>query len=407
MKPLIRKIIFFIFLGTFLVSAPTVVLYTAGYRLNLTRFSLVKTGIFSLSTTPKGAMVILDNQKTNKETPVVFDNIMPGEHIVRFEKEGYLPWEKKLVINENETTFVQKTVLFLSTGPELIVADNFTAPIFDQLGENLAFAKKEEGWVEVWYRDLTSAEERLLLRLPSNNLGELKMFWSDDATILYVIETKNFLETWRTVDMKGNSQTIEKPLARWQRDTNQLLSTTTTDDNETALLLRYQTKPEQTIALLPKGNYEFLFSPPTMVLLHDRARKKIVLVDDRGVDQPILLNTEANLIMWDPQNKTKLLYASDFELHIYDAEKHTDELLTRVSSPITNLAWHPNGSTIFYSETTNVYAMELDSRNGRNIFNLANLNKLETFAIGKDSASLYLIGENEKGGGLFVKKLMD
>ena len=77
-----RNLIFLIFLGLFLISAPIVVLYTAGYRINPQRMALVKTGLFSISSEPKGAAIFIDSKQTDQKTNVIIDTIIPGEHVV-------------------------------------------------------------------------------------------------------------------------------------------------------------------------------------------------------------------------------------------------------------------------------------------------------------------------------------
>lgn len=396
-----RKVVFFLFLGLFLIAAPVVVLYTAGYRINPGRLALVKTGVFAISSEPKSATIIIDGVSTSQKTNAVLKNIMPGEHTVRLEKGGYFPWEKKLEVKENETTFVQKTVLFLTGEPALNVPGNYLAFVFSRSGKNIAFALTEGSWVEIWSRTLSSGEEKLLSRLSNNGLGNLTLSWSFDDSLLFVKETNGTAETWLTIDQNGNSQKTEKPLAEWSRDVNQFLFVKNNN-----LIRRDANGLEQTLASLPSGTYEFLPAPPTTVLLQDKTRNKIILIDDRGVDQPILLNTDAFVAVWNPQNEKQLLYASDFEIHLFDAEKLSDELITRVSVPIIGAAWQPTGADIFYADNNNLYAMELDRRgSGYQIFNLATMTAIQAITIAPDGQNAFLVGTNGTDVGLFIRAL--
>ncbi|HBR80121.1 MAG: hypothetical protein UX09_C0052G0003 [Candidatus Uhrbacteria bacterium GW2011_GWE2_45_35] len=407
MKKTTRKIIFFLFLGVFLIAAPLVVFYTAGYRLNFEQMSLVKTGLFYLSTNPKGATVILDDKNIGRETTAILKNILPGEYLVRLEKEGYLPWEKKLEIKENETTFVQKAILFSSTEPTLKIAGPFLLSALDQTGENLAFALTEGSWVEIWSQNLASDEKKLLLRLSKNSFDKLNLSWlAGNDHLLLVKETRAGLETWLTIDQNGKSQTADETLKNEWLSDNQLLFTKNTNTG-VDLIRRDQNNSEQTLASLPSGNYEFIPSPSSLILLQEKTRKKIFLIDNRGVDQPILLNTAAFVAAWNPQNKNQLLYASDFELHIFDAEKQTDTLLTRVSAPIIDAAWQPSAADIFYADNNNLYALELDRRgSGYQIFTLATLDKIEAFAPTSDEQTIYLVGTQGQEIGVFERKLL-
>jgi len=53
-----RRYIFLLFLLSFFILAPLIVLYTAGYRYNITTGTVLRTGILSAASTPKGAAVL-------------------------------------------------------------------------------------------------------------------------------------------------------------------------------------------------------------------------------------------------------------------------------------------------------------------------------------------------------------
>lgn len=403
MNRLVRKIVFFVFLGLFLLAAPVVVLYTAGYRLNPQRLSLVKTGALFITSDPKNAAVILDNAPTGRDTNEIFKNIISGEHFVRLEKEGYLTWEKRVEVKENETTFLQEVVLFAENETNLLLAGDFTASAFDSRGEKFVYAPDLTEWIEIWSRLLPSGEETLLARLPKNSVDKLAFNWSLDDELL-IKKTQNSVETWSQPG-KTDEMTNKNPLLVWERDANQTLITKKTEDG-IILVRRDAAGAEQTLAALPEGNYEFAYAPPSLVLLRDRTQEKIILVDDRGVDRPILLNTDAFDAAWNPRNEKQLLYASGFELHVFDVTKLTDELLTRMSVPLNGAAWHPSGNNIFYSNSAELYAVELDNRGGsRNIFTLTTMDKIEAFVPTTNGQMLYLIGTRGTETGLFERRL--
>jgi len=408
MKKTARKILFLLFLGTFLIAAPAVVLYTAGYQINFNQMSLVKTGLFYISTDPKGAGIVLNEKDSEQESTAILKNIMPGEYTLRLEKEGYLPWEKKLEVWENETTFVQKAVLFLEGEAALKNQENFLTFALSQDGKNLALAVKESSWTEIWSNDTASADKKLLFRLPNNSFENIELFWTekDNKNFLLVQKTKGPAESLVAVDQSGDSQEIDENfLGEWQRDANQFLFFKETL-NGVDLIRRDQNGLEQTLASLPGGKYEFLPAPPSFVLVRNGG--KIFLIDDRGVDQPILLKADAFSAVWNPQNQKQLLYVSDFELHIFDADKMTDTLLTRVSTPIIGVAWHSTAADIFYADSQNLYALELDRRGGSyQIFHLTSMNEIKAFASTGDGKTIYLVGTKDEQTGLFERRLQE
>ena len=76
----VRTFIFFIFLGVFLIGAPGIVLYTAGYRINGNTWKVQQTGVIALSTLPRGASVLLDGIPLSSTTPYVAQRLSPNNY---------------------------------------------------------------------------------------------------------------------------------------------------------------------------------------------------------------------------------------------------------------------------------------------------------------------------------------
>ncbi|MBU1126698.1 PEGA domain-containing protein, partial [Patescibacteria group bacterium] len=86
-KPWVRQVLFWSFLTFFVIAAPAIVLYTAGYRYNFKNGQIVRTGVISVSSTPRNAKIYLDGNDTEKETPFVFKRIMPDVYEVSIWRE--------------------------------------------------------------------------------------------------------------------------------------------------------------------------------------------------------------------------------------------------------------------------------------------------------------------------------
>ncbi len=121
----LQPILFFTFVVAFLITAPLVVLYTAGFRYQFGKNVIVKTGVLSVSTIPRGATLLIDETEESTKTPVVVDTIIPGMHKITLQKEGYLPWKKELEVFSQLTTFADNVVLF---GSDELVFDSKLKP---------------------------------------------------------------------------------------------------------------------------------------------------------------------------------------------------------------------------------------------------------------------------------------
>jgi len=130
----IRDLLFANFVFLFIVITIILSLYATGYRFNLTwplRFDrvLIKTGTLALDTNPKGAIVLITsetkissvfptvNPKKARLTPIKIKNLLPGEYTVSFSLDDYWPYEKKLRVNPEQTTFLEDVILFKKSLP--------------------------------------------------------------------------------------------------------------------------------------------------------------------------------------------------------------------------------------------------------------------------------------------------
>lgn len=283
-----RHYLFLLFLFLFVIAAPATVLYTAGYRYSFEHRKILQTGLLSVESAPRGARLLLDDKLLREQTPAVIDDLLPGFHRIRLEKDGYLPWEKSLEVRSRQTTFAKNLVLFAQVTPVLTTF----------LPENLSATP--------------AVEPRLLETIRIRTVG-------DQVAVM--------------------------------RQTQQ----------ETRVL-----------AYVPRGSYRVLPSPiPETVLVQNEQSRFIFLLDATATDQPILLSAKAAFWQWSKTQNPRLLYSDGFEIGVYDPQEHIHQTLTRVSAPITGLAWHPAGNSIFYTQQNGLFALELDARGGRVLTALA------------------------------------
>jgi len=148
--------------GAFLmVIAGTVAasLFIRGYRPDFKqqRLSLLPTGLLVANSTPEGASVYIDDKLVTATDDTL--NLPPGEYQIKIEKDGYLPWQKKLTIKKEVVT--QTNALLFRSTPDLRPLSN-TGAINPTLSPNRtkivyavtnASSARKNG---VWLLDLAS-----------------------------------------------------------------------------------------------------------------------------------------------------------------------------------------------------------------------------------------------------------
>lgn len=107
----------------FLVCAPAILLYTAGYRYDWPTHRLLGTGVISLDLKPNDANVYVNDLKLNKKMPIRLSNSAPGVYHVRIEKPGYHSWRQDLTVTSNQTTFIRDVQLYRASEPTPVRSD--------------------------------------------------------------------------------------------------------------------------------------------------------------------------------------------------------------------------------------------------------------------------------------------
>jgi len=110
------------FIALFLITAPVVVLYTAGYRWNEKKVRIEKVGLIFLRSRPSYAEIYLDGKLRPERTPARLRNLLPSDYDVKVAKKGYSVWEKTLPVGSALTTFAEGIVLWKQNAPQTIPA---------------------------------------------------------------------------------------------------------------------------------------------------------------------------------------------------------------------------------------------------------------------------------------------
>ena len=115
----LRRIIFYILLVVFLMAAPILIAYTAGYRWSFTQHRFLKTGALSIISTPDNATILINGTAYRTLTPALINDLLPGHYQIAVIRDGYHPWGKTLPIESERTTFATAITLFKNSEPQI------------------------------------------------------------------------------------------------------------------------------------------------------------------------------------------------------------------------------------------------------------------------------------------------
>ncbi len=378
----IRRIIFWTFVGAFLVIAPLLVLFTAGYRYSPSTGLVTRTGVLSITTSPRSAEIYVDGEYAQGKTPEVLKRVMPGDYSIELRKDGYHSWFGDVDIESGQTVQLQNIMLFLDSEAELLFDKDTETLAVNPNGESIAYLIREGGWQETWLY-YPGQDSHTLIEQVIDTEGEVQLSWSAQGSYLSVFDkTDTEISIFDNQGTEIDIKVHDIITAAWNPSTDHLISLTTenglyeqdvetgsfekfTQTDETSVLLdasilrliqrthvtevaQYVDDEKETLALLPKATYTIEERDGTYLILTD-STNQLYLIQIHE-DEPILLQEDVTAYDWD-EDLDRLVFTNGFELSVYDARTHTTELVTRQSSIIESVSWHPDADIIFVQDT--------------------------------------------------------
>ncbi len=100
----------------FVIVVPLIILYSLGYRIDLINLRVIATGGIYVREVPTGAYITIDSKIKNTtgifSNSIFVQNLLPTQHNVLIQKDGYYDYQKNLPVKENTVTKLENVVLF-------------------------------------------------------------------------------------------------------------------------------------------------------------------------------------------------------------------------------------------------------------------------------------------------------
>lgn len=446
MRPNVRIAITLLFVATFLVTAPIVLLVTSGYRYNWKRQRIQKTGLIQIETEPQGARVRLDGVLQKKTTPATLTRLLPQDYRVTVELPGFVPWEKTLEVRSGETAFATGIVLYRDALPRLVIDADVVAAAWNADGTDVAYLARVGELAEISV-SADGAAPRLLARVSLPEYANARLSWSPagDAVLLDATSGGATNVVLFTVGDAEDTIAIHESFpkgalkAGWSDDGNRVAVTSADGafavdaaDGSVApillgagiqdLALRGRTsfvlrerldadgRPEvvlETASGSPvtekpfqPGTYRFLDVGGRRLLVADERRGRLHVID---TSSGAMQSLDATGAAWSADGR-RLLAWNDFEISIVDTAGGVD-LVTRLGTTITRCAWSPEGDAVIVGGTATIMLVELDGRDRRNAHELIRFNDVGAFAVDPVANALRFIGTAGNRRGVYERDL--
>lgn len=411
-------------LAVFLVASPAVIIYSQGYAINLKTFSLIKTGGIFIATTPKGVLVHINNRLTATTSALpltqgkLVSRLLPGEYAVKIEKSGYFSWDKKLKVEPQLVTEARNIFLI----PKESKAQTIEADVNDVImsDSNAAIAYIKENGVAIL--DVASPKIIPLAAQEDERIGKVRFGADENYLVVESLQKNKSRKYLFHIGSRERTEIVEDDVERYVKIRQygkgepKIIALSTAN---ALYAVDLRSPHEKTIIANNVVNFEmfgnkaiYATTAPTILYEKDLLSQKT----DQIIETPLenfdansriirsaaghiaIIDSDNTLYLYDgdqlafkyiaenviaaafSDDNKKLAWHNKSEIYVYylknvliqPKKKVGDtELITRLSRPITDIAWFSyDNEHIFFTAEKKIQFIELDGRDHRNVYDI-------------------------------------
>lgn len=427
--PLHRRIIPWVFAAGFLALAPTLIFYTSGYRINPKKIAIERFGTLIADSRPTGARITLNDQPTRRMTPATIQSLPPGPYRIRFERDGYEPWEKTLDLRPEQVTFADNVRLW-RVGETRLVAEGRVLAMESAPAYNATAILLSDGEAAHlrFLRAGIPAERFEPAGLSTGTAPILSWNAAGNAVLIDYERASDGADAWVSSDLFGANrgvlpagdhvwegslivshedgmrvavnprrQTTERVAlpdgVLAETDAFDLITNTTTGD-----VLIQPRSILRRLYSLPRTDWRLAGNAGPFTLL--RSGDTWLAVRSGGEPEPE--SAQGARPRWHVSGSTvRGALVHHNELWLWTPGE-PPRLLLRRSEPFVDAVWHRHGYHLFVATADRVFALELDDRRGFLITDLVT-DLLDIRAISYSDNAIYIAGTKDGIEGLYER----
>jgi len=324
-----------------------------GYRFDIKTFSFLPNGILVLKSEPAAAQIFIDGELSTATDATI--RLAPGTYDVSIQKEGYITWNKRLVIEKEVVT--QAEVNLFRSAPSL-TATTFSgvfSPVASKDQTKIAFAvplNKENNTEKagLWVMEtinLPLGFSRDPKRITDGDLEGASWQWSPDGReILLTHKTGVFLLD--VGDFTPQAQRINVASRK-----NQILDSWETEKTK-KLSAKIKPLPEDLQEIFSKRVSSIMFSPDNNKILYTASSSATI---------------QDNIIKPLPGASTQKQerYIKVGRMYIYDIKEDRNFLIEEHPKN-KRIAWFATSNHVLIAEQGKVYISDYDGTNKISVY---------------------------------------
>lgn len=343
--------------------------YARGYRLNRENLTVEPRGILVLKSVPDSAQIYIDGEFKSATDDTL--RLPPGYYDLRIEKEGYIPWSNRILIEKEAVNEI--TAHLFRSAPSLS-AVTFSpsvnpVPAYDMT--KIAFAvpasttssnnSQQQGGLYVMEMiNLPLGFSRDPRRITDGDVTGAEYVWSPDGreillttqTGAFLLDTGEFTSQQQRINI--GSERKEELLAEWLEERLDKL------DN------RIDNLPVPLHDLLLRKSSEVIFSPDEEMVLYTASGSATL---EENLKKPLPGSSSQKQQRDIEPNRT----------YIYDIEEDRNYLIDDSSDDLTilggtpthhirRLSWFPTSRHVILAEPNHITIMDYDGTNRKEVY---------------------------------------
>ncbi|MBX4191523.1 MAG: PEGA domain-containing protein [Candidatus Doudnabacteria bacterium] len=394
----------------FLIVTPALVLYARGFKIDWKDKTFVKTGALVVRTEPSKADIFINDEKHKSDTPANIRFLIPADYNIRVEKNGYQSWTKRLSIKSQLVTWAnlnREFVTLFFNNPGLTKTTETKAVTISSNNKEIIYLTPDH----IAKIDVDGGDYSNLLKINNPNLSLLtsntEIKWQNSSAVINSLANKanrDVLESMATkinhLEIDNNNIVLKVGNDLYILKSGNLISidktindfTLASDDvwyiKET-LLKHYNisTNKFETInSELPLSKTSEIIRTPDQIYLILDSTLYLFNGNLETIYSPVLSG------QWD-ESSSSLVYTNNHEVYLYQPSSKDSMLIVRSLTPIQSPIVNNHTGYVFYQNENKIKAIEIDGRDHRNIFTIADA--LSDFTLSQDGKKLFTIGSSE------------
>lgn len=376
--------IFGFFLVVLLFAAASFVLINLakGYKFEFRGFDLdlTKTGMIIFSSRPADANVTFDGKIVKKKSgssffPSKITGLLDGEYVLRLEKSGYIPWEKKLKVDNEFVTWVDYIILFPEKAKrDLLIEDGKileakTSPDLKKIA--YVYENKEKGQ-ELWYFDSLNLNKTYLFsnKEDSKNIEISDINWSSDASKVLFKQKKEDKTDLIAVNTRDIANPVNITSVFKMEFSNLVWSPTDSNElfwiKDTSLYKINLSGKTLSASLLDKVVSGNSTDDRYLYLIRDiSGERSLWRMDTSGNNSEKIVkslpNSKSYTVKYSTANGNLLIIIDGEVRTVYMAKNIGGQLeLLELSKNASDALWSPNGKKILYRNEKNIWTYDVE-----------------------------------------------